>query len=75
MTRTMLGVIASLVLGAAACSSVEEEFTYRMEVNGCDTGSHTLASKAAYCSALLDDALNNFCASDERRQKHARECP
>jgi len=38
------------------------ELKYSLRYNGCDTGTHSFATKEAYCRALRDDALNRGCA-------------
>ncbi|UXR65559.1 hypothetical protein EZJ49_04750 [Bdellovibrio bacteriovorus] len=50
------------------------EFTYEYHQNGCTTGKQKLASKAAYCDALLNDALNNNCAREMRVETFNRMC-
>nr|BFD61498.1 hypothetical protein BdHM001_01790 [Bdellovibrio sp. HM001] len=50
------------------------EFTYEYHQNGCTTGKQRLTSKAAYCDALLNDALNNNCAREMRVETFNRMC-
>ncbi len=78
--------IASIVLATshvAACNlAVEEkkkdqnrEWSYELSENGCSTGPHVFSSKKDYCSALLDDKLNAYCASDMRIATFKSDCP
>ncbi len=48
--------------------------SYRFNVNNCDTGWHTFDSAAALCEGLLDDSLNNGCASDAREREFQEKC-
>ena len=51
------------------------EWSYELSENGCSTGPHVFSSKQDYCSALLDDELNAYCASDMRIATFKSECP
>lgn len=56
----------------AACGKKEEKkesFTYRYNINGCDTGEQASASKNEYCSKLQNHSLNKFCAASRRKQE------
>src|SRR5690606_25468613 len=35
---------------------------------GCTTGKKSFSSQQAYCSALRDDAANNYCHRNSRKQ-------
>lgn len=60
---------------ATGCNDNKEEYTYEFEEDGCNTGKHTFNSKDAYCRALADHALNNYCAPNLRRQTFEANCP
>ena len=49
----------------------QESYTYQIKVGLCDTGEHSFTSKKAYCDALQDEFLNNFCALRERQEMHS----
>lgn len=53
----------------------EQNWTYSLDVNGCQTGSHSFGSIEAYCDGLEDNALNNNCAQSARASLFASNCP
>ena len=71
-------VILTLLVASAfvACSVEREEknYKYQYNYNGCDTGKQEFSSKGAYCSAPLNDRLNNGCARETRQEVYRQEC-
>ncbi len=53
----------------------EQNWTYSLDVNGCQTGNHSFGSLEAYCDGLEDNALNNNCAQSARASLFASKCP
>lgn len=72
--------IIFISLGLAAlsfysCGKQEDEkksesFKYNLTYNGCSTGDKEASSKDAMCALLKDDAANNFCAANLRKEKY-----
>jgi hypothetical protein len=57
-----------------AANSSNENLTYSLDVNGCQTGSHSFSSVDAYCSGLQSSSLNNGCALSERMSLFNSRC-
>ncbi|HEX7675587.1 MAG TPA: hypothetical protein VF412_15535 [Bdellovibrio sp.] len=53
---------------------VNGHFTYQFTQNGCDTGRKDFTTKADYCQALTNDALNNNCAREGRVMMFNNQC-
>lgn len=52
------------------------EYNYSFTRHGCSTGCHVSYSVKDYCAQLLDDALNNYCAKQERKEAFEQSnCP
>ena len=51
------------------------KYSYQFSDNGCDTGEHVFSSKADFCAALTDEALNQGCAPALRLQHFQQACP
>jgi hypothetical protein len=68
--------IAILFITSVSCSKSKksEDLSYDFEYNGCKTGKHSFASKAAMCDALQDDFLNKGCAYDMRKDFYEQKC-
>jgi hypothetical protein len=84
MNRNLgIAFVVLVVCNITACNlAVEEnkkdqnkEWSYELSENGCSTGPHVFSSKKDYCSALLDDELNTYCAYDMRIATFKSECP
>lgn len=87
-TQVFAPVLALLILsacgtedlgaeGSANASSHQESksYSYEFEVNGCNTGKHTVGTVAEYCNALKDDERNRYCAHVLREEAfYAMEC-
>ncbi len=80
--------LASFILWAAACGSSQQstvspptpDKSYQFVGDSCDTGSHIFSGTdkhevlLEYCRTLLNDLLNNSCASEERDLKFQEDC-
>lgn len=67
-------MVVILALGLASCqlgnrkSSQSDDLTYSLTENNCSTGVVPYRDDADLCRALVDDARNNWCARELRRQ-------
>lgn len=59
---------------SAAAQNWSTYLCYEYKVNSCDTGKHEFNSDSSYCSGLLDDALNNNCAHEQRITTYQHQC-
>lgn len=50
------------------------EFGFTFTGTNCVTGSHSFATKAAYCIGLQNEALSNGCAQDQRKSAFSKDC-
>lgn len=73
--------LSLLTVGFVACQakrSTEQDdsttLTYRLSQNNCDTGKKTFTSLESYCSALTNDAANNYCAAEMRAELFEKNC-
>jgi len=48
--------------------------TTRHNGSACTTGCHIFASTGDYCTALQNDALNDFCGSSQRAELYQADC-
>jgi hypothetical protein len=53
----------------------DASYTYSLDDNGCQTGSHSFYSLGDYCAALENNSLNNGCAQTERGNLFSQKCP
>lgn len=90
MNKSLISLTVPVVISfLAACSggggssgNSEGSFSdsYNFTFNGCPTGKHTFTANSKgdllekVCSALVDDKLNNFCASGLRKEKFDKDC-
>lgn len=51
-----------------------ESIGYHFIVNGCDTGEKSFNDKTSYCSGLLNEAANNYCARTTREEMYRADC-
>jgi len=51
-----------------------ESYTYQVKLEFCETGEHLYPIKKAYCDALQNEVLNNFCALKERQEMYYYNC-
>jgi len=51
-----------------------EEYQYELGNNKCSTGSHSYATLAQVCEALLDNKLNNNCVEQQRLELYSTSC-
>jgi hypothetical protein len=63
-----------------ACQKTEDQtskqsLSYDLTQNGCATGAHNFSARDAYCNALKNDSLNNYCANMLRYELFKTECP
>lgn len=73
----VLSMIMALGLVLAACGNQQQgtkPFGYSFDKGSCSTGEHLFRSVANLCAALQDEAANNFCAQDLRREEFASRC-
>ncbi|MCO5143018.1 MAG: hypothetical protein M9962_08015 [Oligoflexia bacterium] len=62
-------ILGTFILVLFSCGK-KEEFKYQFEENGCNTGEQNADSKDAMCANLKDNAKNNFCALNLRKQEY-----
>ncbi len=77
MTLILLTSALALLSACDSSSSPSKDnhtLSYEFESNGCNTGSHTFNSLAAYCDGLRNDELNKGCAYDLRANAYANRC-
>lgn len=88
MKRITLALAAVLIFMGCNVEHKEESKTYsidykidrtcigscKVEDNEKCSTHHTFNSKEAFCSGLLDEALNKNCARRERRQEYKNSC-
>jgi hypothetical protein len=67
-------LLATATLTLSACQQKKETYDYNFTENNCPTNDHQFSSKDEYCKALRNEALNNFCALDQRRQRYQADC-
>ena len=60
--------------GDSNVENKSEKYSYNFTTNGCSTGAQSFSSLGAYCNALTDDRLNNFCASESRCRTFKQNC-
>jgi hypothetical protein len=74
----LVSLLAVCGLSLLACQKEEnhksESINYSYTCNGCKTDEHTLDSKDAYCSGLLNESLNNSCCRNMREDVYAQQC-
>lgn len=53
---------------------VSEKYSYRFQVNGCDTEVRSFPSLEEMCAGLQDEKQNSFCAPEDREKKFKESC-
>jgi len=75
-----LGLSISTFLFVQSCgdlanlSQKNENYSYQFNVNGCDTGYRSFASRESMCESLKDNTGNYNCAYNERYVKFQNDC-
>jgi hypothetical protein len=64
----------AIMVGACGSSKSDTKVSYDYTENGCPTGLKEFSSVEAMCTALKDDAANNYCAKDMRRERFNEAC-
>lgn len=54
--------------------SENENYSYKYDYGHCTTENHFFTSKEAYCKALINEELNNYCALDQRQNDVQTHC-
>lgn len=49
-------------------------YSYRFNVNNCDTGERIFNDRISMCNALKNNSANNNCAYNERYAKFRQDC-
>jgi len=69
---TVLGSKPAIVPDTAGAlardNSQSTRFSYNIDENGCATGAQVFVGKQEYCDGLMNHALNNYCALEQRQK-------
>lgn len=80
IAKILLVVLTVVVFGCGkhgsdnASTAQTDLYQYQYETNGCSTGPQRYRSREAYCEALRNDAVNNYCSSQERYEAFRARC-
>lgn len=76
----ILSVLAACTHGSSSANNNSAQESYEFSENGCPTGKHEFTGpdhanvRQQLCNALLDDALNNYCAAETRHRYFESNC-